>query len=37
MCGYDPFYWYDRMLDQEYEENFLKETEDTEEKAVTDD
>ena len=24
MCGYDPFYWYDRMLDQEYEEEYLQ-------------
>ena len=36
MCGYDPFYWYDRMLDQEYEERYLQA--DNEEKgAVTND
>lgn len=21
MCGYDPFYWYERELDKEFEEN----------------
>lgn len=25
MCGYDPFYWYEKDLDEEYKERFLNE------------
>lgn len=27
MCGYNPFYWYDRELDNEYIEEMKKEAE----------
>lgn len=32
MCGYNPFYWLDKELDRDYEEQFLDK-----EKAANDD
>lgn len=29
MCGYDPFYWYEKDLDEEYRERFQEDKEDT--------